>query len=128
MPFRHLRQSRTSKVVLFWLIPALLLSVGLRVCLHAYENPAHVTNASPIHIESALSALGDHDEGTADTDTPVAATTKLPTFEPHLGLLFVALLFVILSPVRKGFTPARNARPLLPLSPHLTPPGRAPPR
>ena len=132
MLFRRLRQSRISKVVLFWLIPALLLSLGLRVCLHAYDDPthaAHATDVSPIHIESTLSALGDHDENASDIDAPFAAVLKNLTAKPMLGALIVALLSLLLPAYQpdRFLYPRGNPSRLYRYF-HFSPPSRAPPR
>lgn len=125
MLFRRLRQSCISKVVLFWLIPALLLSLGLRICLH-FPDADHST---PVHLESMLATAADHgaSEPTADVDMPLSAVLK--AFQTNLACALFVFVLVLSFALRTGpgvrpetlwFRPPRGCR--------LTPPLRAPPR
>ena len=126
MLFRRLRQARTNKAVLFWLIPALLLSLGLRVCLH-FPDAGHDT---PVHLESALAISADHgtSESTADVDLPLFAVFK--TFYSALAFAIVSTLVLLATaprPRRRRLTPSEFWFPPTVVY-SLTPPLRAPPR
>ena len=132
MFFRRLRQSRTSKVVLFWLVPALLLSLGLRVCLHAYDGSTHQAypgGMASSHLESALGADSGGGEASSNAHVPLLSLLKNLAAEPLIAIVFAALLIVLLTPqrvVRPAWSHDIVLRPRF--GHHFAPPLRAPPR
>ena len=128
----HMTRAIRSRLVIFLLLPLLLLAQGVRVCLHDFSNLAHGTghqHSSPLHLESTLSALADHEEAPGDVDVPFSALTKL-----HVAALAFALVttfvFILLALPRRGLGfPLGHSRPFyFPHLHYLSPPLRAPPR
>ena len=121
-----------SRLIVFLLLPMLLLAQGVRVYLHDFNNPAHGPehqHSTPLHLESALSGLSDHEKLPGDVDIPFSALTKL-----HAAALAFALVtmfvFILLALPRHGLGfPPGHSRPFyLPHLLYLSPPLRAPPR
>ena len=134
MSYRHLRQSRISKAVLFWLVPALLLSLGLRVCLHTPHTADEVhAHATAIHLESNITSPLDSSDDNAN-DSHVSLAFVLFKFGKLVDSLVVA---AVLTAALLLFLPRQTARvpasagvavPSLPGGHRLRPPLRAPPR
>ena len=121
------------RTLIAWLILALLLAQGLRVCIHAYGNLTHVTahahDASAAHLESTLGMLDGHDESSSDVHVPLTGVLKHLASEPLIAALFITLLFVLLpqqSTVWHARPRDRVFRP--PHGHYFSPPLRAPPR
>lgn len=131
MSYRHLRQSRTSKAVLFWLIPVFLLSLGLRVCLHApHAADTDHTHATAIHIESDLAAPADSDDAANDSHVALAfVLSKLGKLIDGLAVAAVltAALLLFLSRETVRVPASVEAVLALPGGHRLRPPLRAPP-
>lgn len=131
MIFHRLRRSR--KAVLFWLLPALLLSLGLRLCLHApyVADEAH-THAAAIHLESNLMSPADSDDDANDNHVPLAfALFKFGKLIDSLAVAAVpaAALLLLLLPRQTTRVPApAGTIPALSGGHRFRPPLRAPPR
>ncbi len=120
----------TNRILLGWLILALLLGQGLRVCIHTYDPSAQsVSSVAPIHIENSF----DDDEPIATDvhmdEVPLLGLLKGVVTDPLIAIIFLAFLLVPLALhciVRLG-CPDRS---VLRLDPgyYPTPPLRAPPR
>jgi hypothetical protein len=129
----RLRQSDTGKAVLFWLIPVLLLSLGLRVCLHAPHAADEVhAHAATIHLESNIaSPLDSSDDDANDSHVPLAVILfKFGKFADSLAIaavLTAALLLFLPRQTTRVPTPA-GAIPALSGGHRFRPPLRAPPR
>ncbi len=133
MPFRRLRQSRTANAVLFWLIPVLFLSLGLRVCLHApHVADADHTHAAAVHIESDLASPADSDDAANDSHVSLAFVLfkfgKLIDGLAVAAVLTAALLLSLPRQTTRVRAPAGAAVPPLSGGHRLRPPLRAPPR
>ena len=118
-----------------WLILALLLAQGLRVCIHAYGNLTHVTahahahDASAAHLESTFAMLDGHDESLSDVHVPLTGVLKHLATEPLIAALFITLLFVLLPQLSVAWRTRPHDRVFRPpLGHYLSPPLRAPPR
>ena len=125
------RASR-SRLVVFLLLPMLLLAQGVRVCLHDFDNPAHGVehqHSTPLHLESALSGLSDHEKLPGDVDIPFSALTKFCAAALAFALV-TTFVFILLALPRRGLGfPPDHSRPFyLPALYYLSPPLRAPPR
>lgn len=132
MFFRRLHRARTRKAVLFWLIPALLLSLGLRVCLHVPHatDEAH-THAAAIHLESNLTSPADSDDDANDSHVSLAFALfkfgKLIDGLAVAAVLTAALLLFLPRQTTRIPTPAGTI-PALSGGHRFRPPLRAPPR
>ena len=128
----HMTRAPRSHLVIFLLLPVLLLAQGVRVCLHDFDNPAHSVehqHSSPLHLESTLSALGDHEEAPGDVDVPLSALIKL--YVAALAFAIVTATVFLLPALRQqGHRfPSGDSRPFyFPVLHYLSPPLRAPPR
>lgn len=120
------------RILIGWLILALLLAQGLRVCIHAYDAPhttEHSHDAAATHLESSFSMLNDHGEEMSDTHISVIGILKILTSESLLAVLFITVLFILLIQqcvVRLGQPLDNFFRP--PSGQYFSPPLRAPPR
>ena len=122
----------THRILIGWLILALLLAQGLRVCIHTYDpsnHPASLGNLSSIHLESIF----DDQEPVVATanmqDVPVFSLLKVFFADPITAiasLVFLVALLMLPYVVRL----VRPHDPVLkpPSGYYLTPPLRAPPR
>lgn len=130
MIFHRLRRSR--KAVLFWLLPALLLSLGLRLHLHAPHaaDEAH-THAAAIHLESNITSPADSDDDANDSHVSLAFVLfkfgKLIDSLAVAAVLTAALLLLLPRqatrvPAPAGTIPAQSG------GHRFRPPLRAPPR
>lgn len=131
MFLHRLRQSRTRNIVAFWLIPLALLSLGLRVCLHASDttNPG-LAHATAIHLENDLASIADLDDANNGHVSSALALFKIGKLIDTLAfaaiLTTVLLLFLPRQAVR---IPALvEAVPVLSGDHRFRPPLRAPPR
>lgn len=123
----------THRIVIGWLILALLFAQGLRLCLHDHNAPhmaAHEHEASAAHLESTLSVLDGHGEAMTDTHVSLVGILKDLAAEPLVAVVFVMLLLFIL-PLQQPVV--RIKLPLhrifhLPRGHYCSPPLRAPPR
>lgn len=114
--------------LVFWLILALLLAQGIRVCLHAHDAPApDHEHASTMHLESTLSVVADHEESAFDADVSLAMLLKV--FSTPVFALVLAFVFLvpILRQLARYRPPAKSWFPVS-ATYSLTPPLRAPPR
>ena len=114
----------------FLLVPVLLFAQGLQLCQHAHDDMSHASDhahISAVHLESALTAAGNHGESVSDVDVGIAALLKL----------FYSQLVFAIAPVLMFFVAGGNGRisrlwpPDFHPNPrntyHLIPPLRAPP-
>ena len=128
----HMTRATRSRLVIFLLLPLLLLAQGVRVCLHDFDNPAHGTghqHGSPLHLESALSAMGDHEEAPGDVDIPLSALIKLYVAALAFAIVTASAFLLLSLPQRDLRFPSDNSRPFyFPVLHYLSPPLRAPPR
>ena len=125
------RASR-SRLIVFLLLPMLLLAQGLRICLHDHDQlayPADHEHSAPLHLESALSGVSDHEEAPGDVDVPLSALIKL--YIAALAFAIVTAAVFLLPALRQhGHRfPSGDSRPFyFPVLHYLSPPLRAPPR
>jgi hypothetical protein len=122
---------RRRPLVVFWLIPALLLALGLRLCLHVPHaaDDTH-THTTAIHLESHLASPTDTDDA---NDSHVSLAFALFKFGEFLdGLAVTAVLaaaLLLFLPRQTPPVPAPvGAVPALPGGHRFRPPLRAPPR
>ena len=122
----------THRILIGWLILALLLAQGLRVCIHAYGAPHaadHTHDVAATHLESAFSMLDDHGEAMSDTHITLIGILKNLTAEPLFVALFITLLFVLLRQQPAAWFAQPRDRVFRPPHGHyFSPPLRAPPR
>ena len=125
------RASR-SRLIVFLLLPMLLLAQGLRICLHDHDQlayPADHEHSAPLHLESALSGVSDHEEAPGDVDVPLSALIKLYIAALAFAIVTAAVFLLSAPPLRDLRFPSADSRPFyFPVLHHLTPPLRAPPR
>ena len=131
MLLHRLRQTRARNIVAFWLIPLMLLSLGLRVCLHApntaYPGQIHT---GTIHLENDLAPSPDLNDASNDHMSSALAPFKVD------GLTDVLALAAVLTATPLLFLPRETTRVFAPVGtiPALSgghrfrPPLRAPPR
>lgn len=130
MIFHRLHRSR--KAVLFWLLPALLLSLGLRLCLHAPHaaDETH-THTAAVHLESNLTSPADSDDDADDSHVSLAFVLfkfgKLIDSLAVAAVLTAALLLLLPRQTTRVPAPARTI-PALSGGHRFRPPLRAPPR
>ncbi len=125
------RASR-SRFIVFFLLPMLLLAQGLRICLHDHDQLTHVADhehSAPLHLESALSSVSDHEEAPGDVDVPLSALIKL-TIAALAFAIVTAAVFLLPALRQYGHRfPSGDSRPFyFPVLHYLSPPLRAPPR
>jgi len=121
------RSHPLRRTLLLWLGVTILLAQGLRVCLHGHDDLSRAADASPVHLESTLSTLSSHDETDADGEIPLAALLKLLSSIPFAALAWAAV-FLLIAREPPHFALSRDIRRIPDRPPHLSPPGRAPPR
>ncbi len=125
-------RASSSRLIVFLLLPMLLLAQGLRICLHDHDQlayPADHQHSAPLHLESALSSVSDHEEAPGDVDVPLSALIKL--YVAALAFAVVTALFFLplALPQRDHRFPSGDSRPFyFPVLHYLSPPLRAPPR
>jgi len=132
--FTQIRQTKPSqtfrRTLARWLILALLLSLGARVCFHAQDALLHQADSSAvafIHLESSASHE-DKDEAASHAHMLLLSLFK-HFFDEVVGVLFLSLLMVLLLPVgRDWFSNAGSVRSRSLCRYYFTPPLRAPPR
>lgn len=130
MIFHRLHRSRET--VLFWLLPALLLSLGLRLCLHTPHaaDETH-THAAAIHLESNLASPADSDDDANDIHVSLAFALfkfgKLIDSLAVAAVLTAALLLLLPRQTTRVPAPAGTI-PALSGGHRFRPPLRAPPR
>lgn len=123
----------THRILVGWLVLALLSAQGLRICMHAYGDPVHAAehahDAAATHLESAFSVLDDHGEAVSDTHISLIGVPKNITVEPLFAALFTTLLFILLTQRRTVWlVQPRDCVFRPPHGHYLSPPLRAPPR
>ena len=121
----------THRILIAWLILALLLAQGMRVCIHAYGAPhiaEHAHEVSATHLESTFSVLDDHGEAMSDKHISLIGLLKHLSPEPLIALLFVTLLLVLLRQTVVWLAQPRNRVFRPPHGHYFSPPLRAPPR
>lgn len=122
----------TRRTLIAWVILALILTQGLRLCIHAYDAPhvaTHAHDAAAPHIESDLSFLDDHDEAMSDTHITLIGILKHIFSEPLIAALFMVLLFGQLTQQSARWRARPRDRVFRPPHGHyFSPPLRAPPR
>jgi len=119
------------RTLIAWLILALLLAQGLRVCIHAYGEPhiaAHAHDAAATHLESTFSMLDNQDTAMSDAHVTLLWILKHLSSEPLIAALFITLLFVLLRQGAVWFAQPRNRIFYPPHGHFFSPPLRAPPR
>ncbi|MDO8413694.1 MAG: hypothetical protein Q7S51_07905 [Gallionellaceae bacterium] len=125
-------RANRSRLIVFFLLPMLLLAQGMRICLHDLGNPAHVAehqHTTPLHLESPLSGLHDHEEALGDVDVPFSALIKLCSAALAFAIVTTVIFLLLAMPQRNHRFPADDSRSLyFPVLHHLNPPLRAPPR
>ena len=123
----------TRRTLIAWLILALILSQGLRMCMHAYGDPTHVAehahDVAATHLESAFSMLDDHGEAVSDAHITLIGMLKHLSSEPLIAALFITLLSVLLPQPGAAWRTRPRDRVFRPPHGHyFSPPLRAPPR
>ena len=121
-----------SRLVVFFLLPMLLLAQGMRICLHDLDNSAHVAehqHTTPLHLESTLSGLHDHEEALGDVDVPFSALIKLCSAALAFAIVTMLVFMVLAMPQRDHRFPSGDSPSFyFPVLHYLSPPLRAPPR
>ena len=121
----------THRILIGWLILALLLAQGLRVCIHAYDAPhsaEHAHDVAATHVESLFSVLDSHDEEMSDTHITLFGILKHLSAQPLVAVLFIALLILLLPRGMGWFIKTRDRVFRPPHGHYFSPPLRAPPR
>ena len=131
--YNHYMSAQTiHRILISWLILALLFAQGLRVCIHTYGEPhvaAQVHNAAATHLESTFSMLDDHGGAMSDTHITLIGILKSLTAEPLYAALFITLLFILLTQQRTVWLVQPRDQVFRPPHGHyFSPPLRAPPR
>ncbi len=122
----------THRILIGWLILALLLAQGMRVCIHAYGAPHiadHAHEVSATHLESAFSMLDDHGEAVSDTHISLIGMLKHLSAQPLIAVVLLLTLILVL--LRTGVLRLTQPRDPVFRPPHghyFSPPLRAPPR
>lgn len=121
-------RENTRRGLIVWLVLAILLAQGLRLCLHEYDNASRSLRSASLstHLESPL---------TGHVHTDVAKELAMPFVigldDGTMVLPFVAIIVLALvlsgTPTRFSFVPATNV-PHRSRYRYFSPPGRAPPR
>ena len=121
-----------SRLVVFFLLPMLLLAQGMRICLHDLDSPAHVADnqhTTPLHLESTLGDLGDHEEASGDVDVPLSTLIKLCAAVLAFAIVPALVFLLPALPQRDHRFPTGDSRSLyFSVLHYLSPPLRAPPR
>lgn len=131
MSLHRLRNVRTRNIVAFWLIPLVLVSLGLRVCLHtpdtAEPGPAH---AATVHLENDLTSSVDPDDARNDHVSPAFAPFKVDNLAdlPVLAAVLTAILSLLLPSATTRVFASAGILPVLSGGHRFRPPLRAPPR
>lgn len=127
MLFRQVRQTARSRILIFWIVFALLFGQGLRVCMHALDgdDPSHAT---PIHVESTFTSTDYESPSSLDRDSLLPALLK--NVFSALAFCVLASIALILLLSTTSYRYPLFWKTFLPFSCHhwLTPPGHAPPR
>ena len=121
----------THRILIGWLILALLLAQGLRVCIHAYDAPhaaEHAHDVAATHLESSFSMLDEHGETMSDTHVSLIGLLKHFSSEPLVVLFFITLLLVLLRQTVVWLAQPRDRVFRPPHGHYFSPPLRAPPR
>ena len=127
----------THRILIGWLILALLFAQGLRVCMHDYAAShalAHANAAAhdhaevATHLESSFSLLDDHGEAMSDTHVSLIGLLKQLSSEPLVALFFITLLLVLLRQTVVWLAQPRDRVFRPPHGHYFSPPLRAPPR
>ena len=122
----------THRILIGWLILALLLAQGMRVCIHAYGAPHiadHVHEVSATHLESTFSVLGNHEEEMSDTHITLIGILKHLLAQPLIAVVLLLTLILVL--LQTGILRLAQPRVQVFRPPHghyFSPPLRAPPR
>ena len=122
----------THRILIGWLILALLLAQGMRVCIHAYGAPHiadHAHEVSATHLESAFSMLDDHGEAVSDTHITLIGILKHLLAQPLIAVVLLLTLILVL--LQTGILRLAQPRVQVFRPPHghyFSPPLRAPPR
>ena len=129
-PTQQMKPSQTFRRTLArWLILALLLALGARVCFHAQDALLHQADSSAvafIHLESSVSH--ENEEAASHAHMLLLSLFK-HFFDEPIGVLFLSLLIVLLLPLgRDWFSNAGSVRSRTLCRYYFTPPLRAPPR
>jgi hypothetical protein len=121
------RQTSTRSIVVVITLLALLVSQGLRLCLHTEDaaGAAH-THATAAHIESNLLSPGEPDNS-ADRHISLGLAMVKQISDGLLAILLTVALIWLLPPVRQHFAVSRNTPLLQSGDFRLRPPLRAPP-
>ena len=133
-PTQQMKPSQTFRRTLArWLILALLLSLGARVCFHAQDALLHQADSGAVafaHLESSAGAHAEADEDEAASHAHMLLLSLFKNFfDEPVGVLFLSLLIVLLLPVgRDWFSNAGSVRSRSLCRYYFTPPLRAPPR
>ena len=126
MNAKYMRRS-----LIAWLILALLVAQGMRVCLHdfsVHHAASDVHESAAMHLESTLSMFGNHDEEISDVHITFDGILKHASLAPLFALLFVTLLLVLCRPNVARLEQPRDRVFTPPLGHYFSPPLRAPPR
>ena len=127
----------THRILIGWLILALLFAQGLRVCMHDYgashaaahaNDAAHNHAAVATHLESTFSTLDERGEAMADTHVSLIGLLKQLSSEPLVALFFITLLLVLLRQTTVWRVQPRERVFRPPHGHYFSPPLRAPPR
>ena len=121
----------THRILIGWLILALLLAQGMRVCIHAYGAPHiadHAHEVSAPHLESAFSMLDGHGEAVSDTHISLIGMLKHLSAQPLIAVVLLLTLILVL--LQTGVLLLAQPRDQVFRPPHghyFSPPLRAPP-
>ena len=127
----------THRILIGWLILALLFAQGLHVYMHDYgashaaahaNEAAHGHMAATTHLESSFSMLDDHGETMSDTHVSLIGLLKHLSPEPLVALFFITLLLVLLRQTVVWLAQPRDRVFRPPHGHYFSPPLRAPPR
>jgi hypothetical protein len=128
---QRIRRLRIKSALSVFLLAALLLSLGLRVCLHTLHaaDEAH-THAVAIHLESNLTSPADSGDEANDSHVPLPfALFKFGKLLDNLAAAAVLVALLLLLPRQTTRVPApAGAIPALSGGHRFRPPLRAPPR
>lgn len=125
---QRIRRLRIKSALSVFLIAALLLAQGVRVCLHApheaHDGPA--AQRAALHLESELSTLGEHDDSAADWHYSLFVILKKLSGDSPLAAL-AALILVLFAPARVPRPAPSDFTPSAAGAYRWRPPLRAPP-
>lgn len=131
MSLQRLRQSRIRHTAAFWLIPLVLLSLGLRLCLHAPDTAySGAAQAAAVHLESGLVSSPDLDDVRNGHVSPAFVPFKVdnPADVFVLAAVLTATLLFFLVSVAAWVLAPPETIPALSGGHRFRPPLRAPPR